>query len=1248
MAQAGKWEFAVDRGGTFTDIVARATDGSIRVHKLLSENPSHYADAAAHGIRELLGLPASAVIPAASVGQIRIGTTVATNALLERKGARVLLLTTRGFADALEIGYQARPKIFALRIEKAAMLYERVAEAAGRVRADGAVERDLDEAAARAALQTAYDDGIRAVAILFMHAYAYPDHEQRAAEIAREVGFTQVSASHEVSPLIKFVSRGDTAVVDAYLSPVLRGYVNGLQHALLGGGDTQNAQLLFMQSSGGLTAGSAFHGRNAILSGPAGGVVGAVETAGIAGFRKIIAFDMGGTSTDVAHYDGDYERSWETEVAGVRLRTPMMRVHTVAAGGGSILAFDGSRLRAGPESAGARPGPMCYRGGGPLTVTDANVLVGKISPEHFPKLFGAEGREALDGESVRTAFNELAARIGMTPEATADGFLRIAAENMANAIKKISVERGYDVTRYTLAAFGGAGGQHACLVADRLGMSRILIHPLSSVLSAYGIALAEARAIRAQGVERPLDGALETVLSIEESLVADGLGELAAQGATADKVCRETWLHLKYEGAGLALPIAKASTDEMRAAFEAAHRARFGFISPEKTLIVESVEVAVSLPGTPVAEAELSLSDAPAPPPHEQTRFYSDGASREAGLYLRATLKPGHPIDGPAIIIEQNQTVVLEPGWCAAVTRHNHLLLTHCRTLRSLNSVILGRSEAQTRGSTLQTNTPHRDREMDCRVKPGNEVEGLRKGPEAAAPVAKGTPDPVLLEVMQNRFMGIAEQMGTALANTAQSVNIRERLDFSCGVFDAQGTLIANAPHIPVHLGSMDRSVETVIREAEADMRAGDVFMLNAPYNGGTHLPDITVVTPVFDDAGELLLFYVAARGHHADVGGVAPGSITPNARTIEEEGIYIDTFKLIENGAFREDAVRDLFGAGPYPARNPDANIADLKAQIAANIRGAGELRRMIAEFGAETVQAYVRHAQDYGEACVRRAIGALSDGAFEVETDTGARICVAVRVDHASQSAVIDFTGTSPQQPDNFNAPEPIARAAVLYVFRTLIDEDIPINAGCLRPLTIIIPQGSMLSPRYPAAVVAGNVETSQVITNALFAALGRLGSSQGTMNNLTFGDERLQYYETICSGAPAGPGFDGAAAVQTHMTNSRLTDPEVLELRFPVLLERFFIRRGSGGRGRWSAGDGVERVIRFLQPMQCAILSGFRRTRPFGMNGGEAGEAGENTLRRANGTVEPLGGCAQITVGADDAISIKTPTGGGFGEV
>ncbi len=1210
----GTWSFAVDRGGTFTDIVARDPHGRVRTLKLLSENPGRYADAALEGIRRLMSAASAAGAPPAPIASIRIGTTVATNALLERKGAAVLLITNKGFADALEIGYQARPDIFALNIRKPEMLYARVAEVGGRVLADGTVEEELDEAAVREALARARGDGIGAVAILFMHAYAYPAHERRAAALARAAGFAQVSASHEVSPLIKFVARGDTTVADAYLSPVLRAYVDRIERQLAGDERRPDApNLYFMQSSGGLIAADRFHGRNAILSGPAGGVVGAVETAKAAGFTRIITFDMGGTSTDVAHYAGDYEQSWETDVAGVRLRAPMMRVETVAAGGGSVLVYDGAKMSAGPASAGAFPGPTCYRNGGPLTVTDANVMTGKIRPEHFPRLFGPQGNEPIDAEAVRAAFGALAARLGMAAEAVADGFLRIAVENMANAIRTISINRGHDVSGYVLAAFGGASGQHACLVAEALGMRRVLIHPLSSLLSAHGIALAPLRADKAQALERPLDdGGVRAARDLAERLGVDAereLADLAGEQAAGDWAAmqRSATFYLKYDGAQSAIPVEQGDEDAMRRAFENRHEAQFGFVSPEKRIIIESVAVKAEIPGAVLGEVAGPLSDDPLPGPRERVRFFSGGAWHEAALHLRGELGRGHRIDGPAIIIEPDQTVVVEPGWRAEVTALNHLLLTR--------------------------------------------LDGLEQGtsPRAAPETHAGggeAPDPVLLEVFQNRFMAIAEQMGEALRQTAQSVNIRERLDFSCGVFDATGALIANAPHIPVHLGSMDRAVETVIRAAGAAMRPGDCFMLNAPYNGGTHLPDITVVTPVYDEAGRDILFFTASRGHHADIGGIAPGSLSPNARTIAEEGISIDPFKLIENGRFRESEARALLASGSYPARNPDANIADLKAQAAANRCGAAELHRLVREFGIATVRRYVGHALDYGEACVRAAIGRLGEGAFTAETDEGLRIPVRIRVDGERREAVIDFTGASPQHEGNFNAPEPVTRAAVLYVFRTLIDDDIPINAGCLRPLRILIPDGSVLSPRPPAAVAAGNVETSQVIVNALYGALGILAAAQGTMNNLTFGNGRYQYYETICSGAPAGEGFNGAAAVHTHMTNSRLTDPEVLELNYPVVLERFFIRRGSGGKGRWCAGDGVERAIRFREAMECAMISGYRRLRPFGLRGGLPGEAGENLLIRKGGDEERLPGCFQIKVGPGDCILIRTPTGGGYG--
>ncbi|MDX2263678.1 MAG: hydantoinase B/oxoprolinase family protein [Hyphomicrobiales bacterium] len=1195
MGSDGGWRFAVDRGGTFTDVIGYAPDGSVHVRKLLSQS-DRYEDAAAAGVRELLGAAPGQPLDLGRVESVRLGTTVATNALLERNGEPTLLLTTVGFGDALEIGHQARPKIFALRIEKPAPLYAKVAEAPERVRADGTVERPLDEDAVRAALGSAYADGLRAVAIAVMHGYAYPAHERRAAEIAAEVGFTQISLSSEVSPLIKFIPRAETAVADAYLSPVVRRYVGRVKAAL--GVDEAGVpapELLFMQSSGGLAAADAFHGRDAVLSGPAGGVIAAVEAGRAAGFDRIIAFDMGGTSTDVAHYAGEYERSLETEAAGVRLRSPMLRVHTVAAGGGSLLAYDGARLRVGPQSAGAAPGPACYGRGGPLAVTDANLVTGKLSARHFPRAFGESGLEPLDEGAARASFDRLARAMNVAPERAADGFLQVAAENMANAIRKITVERGYDVAKYALVAFGGAAGQHACLVAERLGVERILIHPLSGVLSAHGIGLADETAVRARSLEQLLSAeSLAAAEAMRRELLAECDAALAGRGPRRE-IAR---LNLKYEGAGYALPARFASPAEVRAAFEDAHRARFGFASPEKQVVIESVEAEARCASPAAPSALRAPADAPAPA-GESTRFFTGGAWRDAALYTRAQLSPGQSVGSPAIIVEPHQTVVVEPGWSALITERDELLLWRSG---------------------------------------GAERVSLGVAEEACSP------DPALLEVMQNRFMAIAEQMGAALASTAQSVNIRERLDFSCGVFDACGDLVANAPHIPVHLGSMDAAVQAVIRAAGGELREGDAYMLNAPYEGGTHLPDITVVSPVFADGAPE--FYVAARGHHADIGGAAPGSITPSARTIEEEGVYIPVRKLTHGGAFLEADVRALLAGARHPARNPDANIADLKAQVAANARGAEQLRAMADEFGLDAVRAYMAHAQDYGERCVREAIGALTDGAFQVETDQGARICVAVRVNHAERSAEIDFTGTSAERDDNFNAPEPIARAAVLYVFRTLVDGDMPINAGCLRPLRLVIPDGCMLKPRWPAAVVAGNVETSQVIVNALYGALGRLGSAQGTMNNLTFGDDRVQYYETICSGAPAGPGFDGAAAVQTHMTNSRLTDPEVLEARFPALVERFAIRRGSGGLGRWRAGDGVERVIRFLAPLKCAIISGFRTARPHGTAGGEAGQRGENLIRRAHGRIEPLGGCAETQMRAGDAIVIRTPTGGGYG--
>jgi len=1270
LKQASKqpWEFWIDRGGTFTDIVGRRPDGSLVPHKLLSENPEAYRDAAVQGIRELLGLRHGEPIPDGAVGAVKMGTTVATNALLERKGERTLLVITKGFRDALRIGYQARPKIFARHIIKPEMLYERALEVDERVRADGTVEQEPDLAAVRRDLEHARSDGFNAAAIVFMHAYRYPQHERCVAALARELGFAQVSVSHEVSPLIKLVSRGDTTVVDAYLSPILRRYVAQVAEelgatasssstsvsaaapasppplAVEGQGGGQRARpaqmsspspplprkrrehaaasgeasfinnptrLMFMMSSGGLTAAELFQGKDAILSGPAGGVVGMAQTGRAAGFARLIGFDMGGTSTDVSHFDGELERTFETEVAGVRMRAPMMLIHTVAAGGGSILHYDGARFRVGPDSAGANPGPKSYRRGGPLTVTDANVMVGKLMPEFFPKIFGPTQQRPLDDQAVGDAFAELADQVGRAREEIADGFIKIAVENMANAIKKISVQRGYDVTGYALNCFGGAGGQHACLVADALGMTTVLIHPFSSLLSAYGMGLADIRATRQQAIEQSMDAkAVAAITRIGGVLAQETVREVEGQGIARNRIKIFARAHIRYAGTDTALIVpaftladvtrrrqAPPSQAKMKAAFERAHKARFGFIDRGKELVIEAVSVEAVGGGAHFRERTHKTTRARLPTPAHRTRFFSDGDWHRASVFTRDQLKPGQTVPGPAIIIEPHQTIVVEPGWQAALTAHDHLVLARARKLKRMRAI----------------------------------------GTHA---------DPVMLEVFNNLFMSIAEQMGLALQNTAYSVNIKERLDFSCAVFDGDGSLVANAPHMPVHLGSMDRAVETIIRENKGKIAPGDVYAINAPYNGGTHLPDITVCTPVFDAARKSILFWVASRGHHADVGGISPGSMSPNATSIEQEGIYIDNFKLVDRGRFRERELNDLLTKAPYPARNPIQNINDLKAQIAANEKGTQELRRMVAHFTLPVVKAYMGHVQDNAAESVRRVIDRLHDCAFDYEMDQGTHIKVKITVDKRKREATVDFTGTSPQQATNFNAPEPVTRAAVLYVFRVMVDDDIPMNAGCLRPIRIVVPPRSMLSPEYPAAVVAGNVETSQAVTNTLFGALEALAAAQGSMNNLNFGNAQYQYYETICSGSPAGPGFPGTDAVHTHMTNTRLTDPEVLEFRYPVLLEDFHIRAGSGGRGKWNAGDGVMRTIRFLERMDCTILSGHRRVRPFGLNGGEAGQVGENSVRRQDGCIEKLQGSDATALEAGEAIIIRTPTAGGYG--
>ena len=1171
------WQFWIDRGGTFTDIVARRPGGGIVTHKLLSDNPSQYADAALAGIRAF-------VDDIGQIDAIRMGTTVATNALLERTGDRTALVITRGFGDALRIAYQNRPRIFDRHIVLPEPLYERVIEVDERIDASGTVLRppDLDKLAVE--LRRAHDDGISAVAVVCMHSHLYPSHEQVIGSLARTVGFGQVSLSSEVSPLLKLVPRGDTTVVDAYLSPVLRRYIDGVAD------QTRGVRLMFMQSNGGLTEAGHFRGKDAVLSGPAGGIVGMVRTSQAAGFGKVIGFDMGGTSTDVSLFAGEYERVFNAQVAGVRLRAPMLDIHTVAAGGGSVLHFDGSRYRAGPDSAGADPGPACYRGDGPLTVTDANVMLGRIQPSHFPRVFGPDGNQPLDADVVRRRFADLASRIGdgRSPEQVAEGFLQVAVANMANAIKKISVQKGHDVTEYVLTTFGGAGAQHACAVADSLGIRTVLVPPMAGVLSALGIGLADATAMREQSVEEPLSKA-SRLDEVAHALEATTRAELADQDVARVRITRRA--HLRYDGTDTAVPVELADQAAMTAAFQAKYRQTYSFLL-DRPLIVE----AVAVEATGVTEhSELPPARQSGGSPPQEVRLYAEGAWRDATLYERAAVPPGQAVTGPAIIAEPDCTTVVDDGWRATTTPQGHLLVERVRA--------------------------------------------------AGGPDAGTGADPVLLEIFNNLFMSIAEQMGVALESTAQSVNIKERLDFSCALFDPDGNLIANAPHMPVHLGSMGTSVKEVISRRAGTMRRGEVYAVNDPYHGGTHLPDVTVVTPVFDAVAKIL-FYVASRGHHAEIGGLTPGSMPAASRDVHEEGVLFDNWLLVADGRLREAETRRLLTEAKYPSRNPETNLADLRAQIAANQRGVAEVGRMIEHFGLDVVQAYMRHVQDNAEEAVRRVIDALGDGAYRYEMDSGAVISVRIDVDRDARTATIDFIGTSPQLDTNFNAPSSVATAAVLYVFRTLVADDIPLNDGCLRPLRLVIADGSLLAPRYPAAVVAGNVETSQAIVGALYAALGVQAEGAGTMNNVTFGNERHQYYETVASGSGAGDGFAGADAVQTHMTNSRLTDPEVLESRFPVLVEDFTIRRGSGGAGRWRGGDGAVRRLRFREAMTVSTLSGNRRVAPYGLHGGSPGALGRNRVERTDGDVVDLAGCDSVDVRPGDVLAIETPGGGGYG--
>ncbi len=1245
------WRFWIDRGGTFTDVVAQRPDGRLLVRKLLSQDPAHEGDAAVRGVRELLGLRPGEPVPAARIAEVRMGTTVATNALLERRGTPTVLVTTRGHGDALRIGYQDRPDIFALDIRLPEPAYARVVEIDERVAADGSVVRPLDEEQARRVLAEARAAGFSAAAVAFLHGSRHPEHERRVAELARAAGFTQVSVSSETSALVKFVGRAETTVVDAYLSPILRRYVGDVAAKL---GDVR---LRFMQSHGGLTDAHLFRGKDSILSGPAGGIVGAVVTSRRAGFEALITFDMGGTSTDVSHFGGEYERSFESMVGGVRLRAPMLRIHTVAAGGGSVCAFESGRYRVGPESAGADPGPACYGKGGPLTVTDCNVVVGKLQPAFFPEVFGPEGAGPLDPEAARRALTAVAASMRAagteppTPEELADDLLRVACDTMARAIKRISTQRGYDIAGYTLCCFGGAAGQHACLVADALGMTRVLLHPLAGVLSAYGMGLADVRALRERTVEAPLPGGdgtsedggnedcdhadgLAPFAAILGELRADAVAELEGQGFTAAEVTVLRRAHLKYAGTDVALEVQWGAAGQMAAAFTELHRRRYGFLMPERQLVIDALAVEAVARGAAddslgvrgsAAESAVPKprpAGAAGPAPRDRVLVFTAGAWLETPVYVREDLSPGDALAGPAIVSEPTSTTVVEPGWEAEVLGGGELLLR-----RSLPP------------------------------------DSLRLDPSR--------PSPLLLEVFNNLFMSIAEQMGATLANTALSVNIKERLDFSCALFDRDGGLVANAPHLPVHLGSMAASVQAVIARHAGRFSPGDAYLLNSPYAGGTHLPDLTVVTPVFaggaaqgagSQAGDAVraagsragdaapaagpLFFVASRAHHADVGGITPGSMPPDSRTIHDEGVLIEDFLLVDQGRLRDAEAAALFRAGPYPARDVSQNLADLRAQVAANARGAAEIERAVALHGLDVVTAYTRHVQDNAEAAMREALGRLGSGDFRLELDDGTVVAVTVTVDRSARVATVDFSGTSPQRPDNFNAPAAVTTAAVLYVFRTLVDADIPLNSGCLKPIRIVVPTGSLLDPAYPAAVAAGNVEVSQAVTNALFGALGVLAASQGTMNNLTFGDERRQYYETICGGAGAGAGWDGCSAVHTHMTNSRLTDPEVLEWRYPVRVEEFRVRRGSGGAGRHRGGDGVVRRLLFVEPMDAAIVSSSRRVPPFGLAGGLPGATGRNQLGRADGSVEELPGVARMRMEAGDAFIVETPGGGGYG--
>lgn len=1248
MTDPTKYRFSIDRGGTFTDIYAEVPgEPGYRVIKLLSEDPQNYADAPREGIRRILTEMGACradgdCVSADPIEWIRMGTTVATNALLERKGARCALLVTRGFGDILQIGNQDRPHIFDLEIRKPELLYETVIEIDERLRflradepppAEPVVEgitgdrlvvlQPLDSEALRPQLQQVYDRGIRSLAVVLMHAYAWPGHELAIGRLAEEIGFAQISLSSQVMPRIKLVARGDTTMVDAYLNPHIRNYLDSFRQGFED--RLANTSLLFMQSDGGLARAGDFTGSRAILSGPAGGVVGyAMTTFEQESGQPVIGFDMGGTSTDVSRFGGDYELVFETETAGVRIQAPQLHIKTVAAGGGSRLFFENNMFMVGPESAGAHPGPVCYRKNGYLAVTDANLVLGRIQPKYFPHIFGTGENQPLDLAASRRVLAELADRINaanrqkglpdMSVEQVALGFLQVANEVMVRPIREISVMRGYDIKEHVLAVFGGAGPQHACAIARSLGIPDIFIHRFSGILSAYGIGMADVivdlqkpSSVRYQ--PQILPDIEKQVAGLREQAYAD----LLRQGFAADAVDSTAFLNLRYKGTDTPQMIAWPEDNDFARVLSETYLREFGFDLDGRDILIDDVRVRAR--GKTSGLRRLTISGAQGPAPQLDTvQCYFEGGWQATAVYDLAQLGAGYCIAGPAIIVHETSTILVEPDCTASIT-----------------------------GSG------------DVRLQVGSGVR-QRVGTEM---------DPIQLSIFSNLFMSIAEQMGRMLQKTAISTNIKERLDFSCALFGPSGELVANAPHLPVHLGAMSEAVKEQIRRRKDDLMPGDVLVSNHPVAGGSHLPDITVITPVFRE-GEII-FWVAARGHHADIGGISPGSMPPNSRRIEEEGACITSFKLVENGRFQEEGIAELLLAPGKLERGPgqpkisgtrllEDNISDLKAQVAANQKGIELVLEMVDHYGLDVVQAYMRHVQDAAEDAVRTRLRELSqskgmqarDSVSAMDfMDDGSPIVLKMTIDRSDGSAVFDFSGTGPQVWGNCNAPKAVTKSAILYCLRCLIKKDLPLNHGCLLPITIHIPPGSLLDPSPEAAVVGGNVLTSQRVVDVVLKAFGVAAASQGCMNNFTFGNERFGYYETVGGGAGAGPCWHGQTGVHTHMTNTRITDPEILERRYPLLLREFSVRRGSGGQGRFNGGDGLIREVEFLVPLNAAILSERRVYAPYGLAGGQPGARGHNLFICKDGRTISMGSKNEIMAGPGDRFRILTPGGGGYGE-